>query len=69
MSTKNAKQPPKKRLNVVNIRLSDDDLDELKALAEAQARPLANYINFLIKQHLDAVRKGRTFDGADAGGS
>ena len=47
----------KKRLHPVNIRLDDEMRDELRALAEEENRPLANYIVTVLKEHLAAKRK------------
>jgi hypothetical protein len=52
-----ATKDEKKRLNPVNIRLDDDMLVELRALAEEENRPLANYIVTVLKQHLAEKRK------------
>jgi predicted DNA-binding protein len=49
----------KKRLHPVNIRLDDEMREELRALAEAENRPLANYIVTVLKEHLAAQRKKR----------
>jgi hypothetical protein len=52
-----ATKDEKKRLNPVNIRLDDDMLTELRALAEEENRPLANYIVTVLKLHLAEKRK------------
>jgi predicted transcriptional regulator len=44
---------PGKRLNVTNIRLDDDLKAELKKLAEAEDRPLANYIVRVLREHVE----------------
>lgn len=56
MTTKDSK----KRLHPVNIRLDDEMRDELKALAEEENRPLANYIVTVLKAHLAGVAKERS---------
>jgi predicted DNA-binding protein len=49
----------KKRLHPVNIRLDDEMRDELRALADAENRPLANYIVTVLKAHLGERKKKR----------
>jgi predicted DNA-binding protein len=49
----------KKRLLPVNIRIDEEMRDELRALAEEQNRPLANYIVTVLKEHLAERRKKR----------
>ena len=52
-----ATEDDKKRLHPVNIRLDDEMRDELRALAEQENRPLANYIVTVLKSHLAEMRK------------
>ncbi len=52
-----ATEDDKKRLHPVNIRLDDEMRNELRALAAAENRPLANYIVTVLKEHLAAKRK------------
>ncbi len=41
-----------KKIYPVNIRLSHDMREQLRALADAENRPLANYIVTVLKEHL-----------------
>ena len=47
----------KKRLHPVAIRLDDEMRDELRAIAEKQARPMANLIVFALREWLAAQKK------------
>jgi hypothetical protein len=55
--TKDTRQRPK-RLNVIALRLDDDQLAELKAMAQAELRPLANLCVALIMEAV-AARKAK----------
>ena len=46
-----------KRLHPLAIRVDDGLLDELRTLAEAETRPVANLIVALVKEALEARRK------------
>jgi hypothetical protein len=52
-----AAPPPPKRLHPVAIRLDDEMLAELRALANEETRPVANLIVALVKEALAARRK------------
>ncbi len=51
-----ATENDKKRLHPVNIRLDWEMREELKILAKAENRPVANYIVTVLKEHLSAKR-------------
>jgi hypothetical protein len=56
MATKDAGKRQKK-LNVINIRVDDAMLAELRELAEIEGRPLANYVVQALRLHLAERRK------------
>jgi|EndMetStandDraft_5_1072996.scaffolds.fasta_scaffold01106_13 hypothetical protein len=53
------KDTDKKRLHPVNIRLDWEMLEELRALAGQDNRPLANYIVTVLKEHLAASKAAK----------
>jgi hypothetical protein len=55
-----AATPPPKRLHPLAIRLDDEMLAELRALAQEETRPVANLIVALVKEALTARRKRTT---------
>ena len=46
-----------KRTMVVTIRLGENAVKELRALADADRRKLANYVSMILEDHLAHVRK------------
>lgn len=44
---------------VVTIRLTPSDVKDLREIAEAEHRKLANYVAMVIEQHLARVKKAR----------
>lgn len=48
---KTQKKPPKK-LHTVAVRIDDDMREKLEAIAEDQARPVSNLIDFAVKEWL-----------------
>jgi hypothetical protein len=46
-----------KRLHVLAVRVDDEMLNELRAIAETELRPVANLVALLMKEALDARRK------------
>lgn len=49
------KRAPKK-LRPINVRMDDEMLEELRIHAEANARPVSNFIFWIVKQWLDENR-------------
>jgi hypothetical protein len=49
--------PKPKRLNVVAVRLDDDQLTRLRKVAEQQKRPMANLIAYVLSEWLDEQEK------------
>ena len=60
MNTKRDKARSKKRLHSIAIRIDDEMRDELRAMAEEQARPMANLIVFALKEWLAAQKQKPT---------
>jgi hypothetical protein len=56
MPTK-SNEKPQKRLNIVAVRLDDETMAELRALAKAELRPAANLGALLITEGLERRRK------------
>ncbi len=50
-----------KRLNVVNLRLDDRLKADLKKLAEAEGRPMANYAVHVLREHVAAMKAAGKF--------
>jgi hypothetical protein len=46
-----------KRTMVVTIRLGENAVKELRAIAEADRRKLGNYLAMVIEDHLEAVKR------------
>ena len=61
MPTKNRKTASKK-LNVINIRVDDQMLADLKELAEEQARPLSNLVVYAVRVYLAEEKKKKSVD-------
>ena len=59
MPTKNVKTTSKK-LNVINIRVDDQMLADLKELAEEQARPLSNLVVYAVRVYLAEEKKKKS---------
>jgi hypothetical protein len=58
MATKRDEQPQKaKKLHTTAVRLDDQTLKELRAVATTEMRPLANLIAVLIHEALETRRK------------
>lgn len=56
-----------KRLNVTNIRLDDELKADLRKLAEAQGRPMANYIVQMLREHVEALKAAGKFPKSKQG--
>jgi hypothetical protein len=52
-----------KKTMVVTIRLAPSDVKELREIAEADHRKLANYVAMVLEQHLQAVREKKAAKG------
>lgn len=50
----------------LTIRIEEDTREALKRLAEADNRPLSNYVETLMKQHVAAKRRGDAGRGIPA---
>jgi predicted transcriptional regulator len=59
MAKRPSAPPPSKRLHPLAIRFDDDLLEELREMARAETRPVANLAVHLIKEALEARRLKR----------
>jgi predicted transcriptional regulator len=50
-------EPKPKRLNVVAVRLDDDQLARLRKIAEREKRPVSHLIAYVLSEWLDAQEK------------